>query len=108
MTFIKGSSYGTVSSLSPRFNASYTFAESQEDWLRGITLRGGWGKSVKLPSFAILYPKTTYSDCLAFAPGTMADGTSYYAYYTHPSQLLYNENLKWQYMSCVNWGLIYV
>ncbi len=97
MTFIKGSSYGTVSSLSPRFNASYTFAESQEDWLRGITLRGGWGKSVKLPSFAILYPKTTYSDCLAFAPGTMADGTSYYAYYTHPSQLLYNENLKWQY-----------
>lgn len=97
MTFINGSAYGTVSCLSPRFNASYTFAESREGWLRGITLRGGWGKSVKLPSFAILYPRTTYSDCLAFAPGTMADGTSYYAYYTHPNQLLYNENLKWQY-----------
>lgn len=97
MTFIKGSAYGMVGSLSPRFNASYTFAENREGWLRGITLRGGLGKSVKLPSFAILYPKTTYSDCLAFAPGTLADGTSYYAYYTYPSQLLYNENLKWQY-----------
>ena len=97
MTFVKESAYGTVGSLSPRFNASYTFAESTDLLVRGIKIRAGWGKAVKLPSFYMLYPRTTYSDRLAFAPGTLADGTSYYAYYTHPSQLLYNKNLKWQY-----------
>ena len=97
MTFIKESEYGTVSSLSPRLNTSYTFAEHQEGWIQGITLRAGWGKAVKLPSFDILYPRTTYRDRLAFAASTTAEGTSYYAYYTHPARLQYNKDLKWQY-----------
>ena len=97
MTFIKESAYGTVSSLSPRLNTSYTFAEQKDGWLQGITLRAGWGKAVKLPSFDILYPRTTYRDRLAFAATTTTDGTAYYAYYTHPSSLQYNKDLKWQY-----------
>lgn len=97
MTFIKGSEYGRVSSLSPRFNMSYSFAENPDGFVKGITVRAGWGKAVKLPSFEILYPRTSYSDRLSFAPGTMADGTSYYAYHTLPRQLVYNQNLKWQY-----------
>lgn len=97
MTFIKQSIYGTVSSLSPRFNASYTFAENPDAFVKSITFRAGWGKAVKLPSFDMLYPRTTYVDRLAFAPGTMADGTTYYAYHTETNTAVYNPDLKWQY-----------
>lgn len=97
MTFIKQSIYGTVSSLSPRFNASYTFAENPDAFIKSITLRGGWGKAVKLPAFDMLHPRTTYVDRLAFAPGTMADGTTYYAYHTETNTAVYNPDLKWQY-----------
>ena len=55
------------------------------------------GKAVKLPSFEMLYPWETYVDRLAFAPGAMADGTTYYAYHTHPVLPVYNPELQWQY-----------
>ena len=97
MTFIAGSEYGTVSSLSPRISANYAFGYDRKDFFRGATLRMGWGKAVKLPSFEILYPRETYEDRLAFAPGTLADGTTYYAYHTRPVSPLYNASLKWQY-----------
>lgn len=97
MTVISGSDYGTVSSLSPRISAKYSFGNSDKGFFRGATVRMGWGKAVKLPSFEILYPKETYVDRLAFAPGTMADGTTYYAYHTHPVTPIYNSSLKWQY-----------
>lgn len=96
-TFIKNTEYGTVSSLSPRVSGRYQFAEKEEGFFRGATLRAGWGKAVKLPSFEILYPREIYVDRLAFASGTMADGTSYYAYHTHPVSPLYNPDLNWQY-----------
>lgn len=97
MTFISGSEYGRISSLSPRISARYSWGFSETGFLRGVTLRAGWGKAVKLPSFEVLYPRETYVDRLAFAPGTMADGTTYYAYHTHPVKPVYNPSLKWQY-----------
>ena len=105
MTFIKQSIYGTVSSLSPRFNASYTFAENPDAFVKGVTLRAGWGKAVKLPAFDMLHPRTTYIDRLAFAPGTMADGTTYYAYHTETNTAVYNPDLKWQYNMMRELGL---
>ena len=96
-TLLSGSEYGSVGSISPRFNARYTFAESNTRFLQGITLRAGWGKAVKLPSFEILYPRDSYVDRLAFAPGAMNDGTTYYAYHTEVVRPLYNQNLRWQY-----------
>ena len=96
-TLIAGSEYGTVSSMSPRLSAHYAFGYDRTGFFRGATLRMGWGKAVKLPSFEILYPRETYEDRLAFAPGTMADGTTYYAYHTRPVSPLYNASLKWQY-----------
>lgn len=89
VTVIAQSEYGTASALSPRFNARL----ERGNW----TLFGGWGKSVKLPSMQVLYPATSYQDQLAFAPGSMSDGRSFYAYYTHPSRARYNPQLKWQY-----------
>ena len=50
MTFIPGTVYGTVSSLSPRFSAKYSFGEKEHGFFQGATLRAGWGKAVKLPS----------------------------------------------------------
>ena len=96
-TVLSGSEYGSVGSISPRFNARYTFAESNTRFLQGVTLRAGWGKAVKLPSFEILYPRDSYVDRLAFAPGAMNDGTTYYAYHTEVVRPLYNQDLRWQY-----------
>lgn len=96
-TVLAGSEYGIVGSISPRFNARYTFAESDTRFLQGITLRAGWGKAVKLPSFEILYPREMYVDRLAFAPGSMNDGTAYYAYHTEVVKPTYNKQLSWQY-----------
>lgn len=97
ITMIKGSEYGTVQSLAPRFNAKFTFWENANKAIRDFHVYAGWGKAVKLPSFELLYPRPTYSDDLAFAPGTMADGSTFYAYYTTPAQTIYNPDLKWQY-----------
>ena len=96
-TILSGSDYGTVGSISPRLNARYTFAESESRFVRGVTLRAGWGKAVKLPSFEILYPREMYVDRLAFAPGAMSDGTAYYANHTEVVKPTYNKNLRWQY-----------
>ncbi len=98
ITYIKGSDYGTVSGLSPRLNAKFTLWEDvTERLLNTFRIYGGIGKSVKLPSFEVLYPSPSYTDKLAFAPGTTADGTTFYAYHTIPSKAVYNPDLKWQY-----------
>lgn len=97
ITMIKGSEYGTVANVSPRINAKYVFWENKKHIVGDLALFGGWGKSVKQPSFTVLYPAPTYSDKLAFAPGTTADGRTFYAYYTQPTTPKYNPDLKWQY-----------
>lgn len=96
---VGASAYGTVSALSPRVNARLesTVGSWFDQREMSVALFGGWGKSVKLPSMQVLFPPTTYQDQLAFAPGSMADGRAYYAYYTHPSQARYNPDLRWQY-----------
>lgn len=96
-TILSGSEYGSIGSISPRVNARYTFAESDTRFLQGITLRAGWGKAVKLPSFEILYPRETYVDKLAFTSSALSDGAAYYAYHTEVVKPVYNANLKWQY-----------
>lgn len=99
LTMVSASEYGTSSALSPRVSGRIestdgsVFHQKQQQ----LSLFGGWGKSVKLPSMQVLYPSTSYSDQLAFAPGTTADGHTYYAFYTHPSRAIYNSNLRWQY-----------
>ena len=73
------------------------FWENRGKGVSDLSVFGGWGKSVKQPSFTVLYPAPTYSDKLAFAPGTTADGRTFYAYYTQPTTPKYNPDLKWQY-----------
>ena len=105
LTLIKGSSYGTVSSWSPRINSRYIFWKNQQKRIiNSLELYAGWGKSVKLPSFQVLYPSPSYTDRLAFASTTDATGRSFYAYYTTPSQARYNPNLRWQYTNQVDAG----
>lgn len=96
-TFIRGSEYGTTSSLSPRFNTKYTvFDNRQRETLRSLSFRASWGVAVKQPSFAILYPEPTYMDLRVFNPPTASDGSAYYGYYIRPSKIAYNEDLVWQ------------
>lgn len=96
ITSVPGSEYGSVGSFSPRMNARYVFRFGQNSWLNSMTLHAGWGRSVKLPSFQVLYPSPSYRDMLAFASTSDADNRSYYAYYTYPSMARYNANLQWQ------------
>lgn len=102
ITMISGSDYGTAASLSPRLNARYNIIKGKN---ASLTLHAGYGKSVKLPSFQVLYPADTYTDRLVFTPGSTADGKAYYAYYTDVQRALYNSNLKWQHSNQVEAGL---
>ena len=102
ITMISGSDYGTAASLSPRLNARYNIIKGKN---ASLTLHAGYGKSVKLPSFQVLYPADTYTDRLVFTPGSTADGKAYYAYYTDVQRALYNSNLKWQHANQVEAGL---
>lgn len=104
ITMISGSDYGTVSSLSPRVNTRYILWRSQRNlWITDLEIHAGWGKSVKLPSFQVLYPRPAYSDLLAFASTSTADNVSYYAYHTYPSVAQYNPSLRWQHTN--QWDL---
>ncbi len=97
ITMISGSTYGTVSSLSPRFNGRLIFWRGQRKRVvSDLEFHAGWGKSVKLPSFQVLYPRPAYSDLQVFASTSTADNVSYYAYHTYPSQSQYNPSLRWQ------------
>ena len=102
ITMISGSDYGTAASLSPRLNARYNIIKGKN---ASLTLHAGYGKSVKLPSFQVLYPADTYTDRLVFTPGSTADGKAYYAYYTDVKRALYTRNLKWQHANQVEAGL---
>lgn len=97
ITAIKGSEYGVVNSLSPRVNANYTFWENdREKRVTDFSIRAGWGKSVKMPSFNTLYKVLQYNDYLAFVSTASSVGEAFYAYYTQPNTRLYNPDLKWQ------------
>lgn len=85
--FVKGTQYKDVNSLSPRFNVKWKL-------LDGLTLRGGWGVSEKLPSFYILFPEQQYRDIRTFS-ASYGD-TAAYVYYTEPYRMNFNPDLKWQ------------
>lgn len=105
-TMIGGSDYGTVSSLSPRFNGRLILWRNMKERLvSDLQLHGGWGRSVKLPSMQVLYPTPSYSDLLCFASTSTADNTSYYAYHTQPIQAQYNSALQWQYTNQTDVGV---
>ena len=106
ITIINGSEYGTVSSLSPRFNGRYTFWKNRRKRVvSDLMLHAGWGKSVKLPSFQVLYPSPSYYDIEVFRSPSTADNTTVSAWYTRPSKALYNPNLKWQYTNQTDIGI---
>ncbi len=96
LTHIGDSDYGTISSLSPRVSAKYTFWNRPENMLSLMSLRAGFGDAVKLPSSYILKPTPSYQDRLVFASDETPDKTTYYAYNTTPSSTIYNPDLKWQ------------
>ena len=85
--FIKNSLYKNKTTLSPRFNAKWKLAD-------GLSIRGGWGITEKLPSYYILYPKQEYRDIQTFG-FSHGDQTSY-IYYTQPYTVIYNPELRWQ------------
>ena len=106
ITMVSESAYGTVSSLSPRFNSRYVFWRNQHKrWVSELIIHAGWGKSVKLPSFQVLYPTPSYTDRLAFASTSTSENKSYYAYHTYPTKALYNSELRWQYTNQTDIGI---
>ncbi|MCR5679840.1 MAG: TonB-dependent receptor [Prevotella sp.] len=106
ITMIGGSDYGTVSSLSPRVNGRYVFwRRKNKRAVSDLELHAGWGKSVKQPSFQVLYPSPSYADRLVFASASTSTNVSYYAYHTYPSAARYNPQLRWQYTNQTDLGV---
>jgi len=105
ITMIKGSDYGTAQALSPRINTRLILWKGKKAWVGKLAIHAGWGKSVKLPSYQVLFPTPSYSDHLAFAATSTADNTSYYAYHTYPTTAVYNKDLKWQYTNQTDIGV---
>lgn len=108
ITKISQSEYGTVSSISPRFNSKYTFFENSDNTFQNLSLNLGWGKAVKLPSYEMLYPAPTYTDDLVFTTsgGKNNDGTEnkIYGYNITPLKAIYNSDLKWQHSNQIELG----
>lgn len=106
ITHVGQSAYGTVASISPRFNTKYIFWQNQMQWFfNSLNIYAGWGKSVKLPSFEVLYPAPAYADRIAFTPASTADNKAFYAYSITPFKPIYNPNLKWQHSHQLELGL---
>ena len=106
MTIINGSEYGTVNSLSPRFNGRYIFWQNRRRHIiTDLIVHAGWGKSVKLPSFQVLYPSPSYYDIEVFRSPSTADNTTVSAWYCRPSKAVYNPDLKWQYTNQTDIGI---
>lgn len=106
ITMISGSDYGTVSSLSPRVNGRYIFwRRRNQRWVSHLEMHAGWGKSVKLPSFQVLYPAPSYTDREVFAATSDANNRTYRAYHITPQKALYNSDLRWQYTKQADLGV---
>ncbi len=97
-SIVKDSRYKNVSALSPRFNLRHNVIENKGNnkFIKNLSWYASWGQAVKLPTFGMLYTRPSYNTRLAFVPGSLADGTTYYAYYLEPNIILKNKNLKWQ------------
>ena len=106
ITMINGSDYGTVNSLSPRFNGRYVFWRNRyQQFINRLEMHAGWGKSVKLPSFQVLYPVPSYIDREVFASTSDAQNRTFRAYHTTPVKAAYNPDLRWQYTHQVDLGI---
>lgn len=98
-TYIKGSAYGLTTSLSPRFNVKYIILSAKgrgKKAVRELSVRGGWGEAVKLPSFSVLFPMPTYRDVLAFTSTSNSANEYSTAYFIQPCKVEYNPDLRWQ------------
>ncbi len=86
-TFIEGTQYKNLQTLSPRLNLRWHVTDQ-------LSVRGGWGVTRKLPGFYILFPRQEYRDIqtFGFSHGTGAS----YIYYTIPYTMAYNPDLRWQ------------
>lgn len=105
-TIISGSDYGTASALSPRFNGRYIFWQNRrKHTITDLIVHAGWGKSVKLPSFQILYPTPSYYDTEVFRSQSTADNTTVSAWYSRPSKAQYNPDLRWQHTNQTDIGV---
>jgi len=51
--------------VEPRVNARYTLLQ-RSSGLRELVLRGGWGRTCKMPSMIYLYPEPAYKDMVSF------------------------------------------
>ena len=106
ITHISRSEYGTISSLSPRFNSRYIFWQNRRKrWVSDLVIHAGWGKSVKLPSFQILYPDPRYYGVEVFKSPSTTDNTTISGHYTRPLETRANPGLKWQYTNQTDIGI---
>lgn len=52
--------------IEPRFNGKFNIIKKRTGW-RELSIRGGWGRSFKMPSMIYLYPEAEWCDLVSFS-----------------------------------------
>ena len=63
--FAAGVNTGSFTGVEPRLNGRYTLVK-RVSGLRELVVRGGWGRSFKMPAMIYLYPEPAYKDMVSF------------------------------------------
>ena len=63
--YASGINTSAFTGIEPRLNGRYTLLR-RPSGLRELVLRGGWGRSFKMPSMIYLYPEPVYKDMVSF------------------------------------------
>lgn len=104
---IKDMSYNRAISASPRFNGRYTIVDEKgnKGFLRGLSVRGGWGMMEKLPSFNILFPMDKYRDLMVYSKNYGTQNNYFYVANTNVFRDFFNPELKWSRSRNMEFGI---
>jgi hypothetical protein len=104
---IQDMAYDNALSASPRFNGRYTLVEQKgnKGFLRGLSIRGGWGMMEKLPSFNILFPMDKYRDIMVYSKNYGTQNNYFYVSNTNVFRDYFNPELKWSRSRNMEYGI---
>jgi hypothetical protein len=96
--YIKDMAYKNVVSLSPRFNAKYTFIDKkahESGFVRNLSVRAGWGILEKLPSLSVIYPMDKYRDIKVYSKNYGTENSYFTVANTNVFRDYFNPDLEW-------------
>lgn len=100
----KGLDTKNFTGIEPRFNGKYNIIKKNTGW-RELSVRGGWGKSFKMPSMIYLYPEADWCDMVSFSYNDFDANKYGIAVMTTGKQETLNKDLKVQQSTNIEAGI---